>query len=169
MSKKPKPRRSAKSREAPQKPPLLKSVVSRFMRLFEEELPVTEYHGNGKCQCEVDQVGLHQAALEAICGGRTSQKQKVPAVALLSPEKTGDAVRVSISGRTIGRLKKADAKLLQRQLAKAGMWPCSIKVAALIVGGRKKKNGATEDFTVGLCLPPKPTKPAKPPGDNPVD
>lgn len=161
MSKKTLKRRSSRSRPAPAQPPLLKTVIRSFLRLFEEDLPVTEFQGPGKFDTEVAGVEHHQRALETICGGRTSKAQKHFLTALVTPVPREKTMRVEIQRKVVGKLKPADAKFLQKQLSSVHDEPCAVKVAALVQGGRRKKNGEEEDFTIALCLPPRPEK--KPP------
>jgi hypothetical protein len=158
MPKKTKPRRSAKKPLA--KTPVLKTLFRGFLRLFAEELPVTELHTSGKPSAELAEVKApeHQAALETLCGGRSTKAQKQFATAIITPEAKGEVWRVTLEGKSVGQLKPADAKFLSKQLAKAEVGPCAVKVAALIEGGRRKKNGETEVFTVKVFLPPKPQK-----------
>ena len=142
--------------------PILKTVFRKLLRLFEEDLPVSEYRGNGKCDIDVLGVREHQAELEAICGGRFLKPHTHITRALLSPDTESKLMRVEIQGKRVGQLKPSDAKFLQKQLDAANVGPCAIKVPALILGGRRKKNGDEEDFTVKLCLPPRPQPPKKP-------
>lgn len=157
MPKKSAPRRPSKPTAAPS---LLKSVVRRLLGLFEEELPVTEYRGRGKFDTEVAGVKLFQAELEAICGGRTARAQKLPVSALLRPDRGGGATRVVVAGREVGQLKPKDARVLGRQLEAAELGDCALKVPGVILGGRLKRNGEREDFSVKLSLPPRPEKKA---------
>lgn len=157
MSKKP-VKRSAKRFPKPAQPPLLHSMVRGFLKLFREDLPVTEFLGSGKCDVEVADVKHHQDALELICGGRTTKAHKLPATALITPSPRDARMAVEIQGKTVGQLKPADAKFLQKQLSKAELGLCALKVSAVIEGGRRKKNGEEEDFRVRLCLPPRPER-----------
>lgn len=159
MSKKKLKRRSPRARPAPSQAPLLKTVIRSFLKLFEEDLPVTEFQGPGKFDTEVKGVERHQAALEAICGGRTAKAQKHLLTALVTPMPRDNTMRVEIQRKVVGQLKPADAKFLQKQLSSVQTeGPCAVRVSALIQGGRRKKNGEEEAFTVALCLPPKPEK-----------
>jgi|GEM_PF-5790673 len=158
MSKKTSKRRSPRSRSAPSQAPLLKTVLRGILKFFEEDLPVTEFTGAGKFDTEVAGVKNHQAALEAICGGRSLKPQKHMLRALVTPVPTEKTMRVEIERKVVGQLKPADAKFLQKQLDAAEVGPCALRVSALIQGGRRKKNGEEEDFTVALCLPPRPEK-----------
>jgi hypothetical protein len=160
MAKKSAKRRSSPAADKHSRPPFLKTVMKRLFRLFEEDLPVTTYD-KGKPEVEVQETRHHQAALETLCDGRTSRAARVPTVALLVPNPKTTVVRVEIGGRMVGTLKPADGKRLEKQLTKAGVWPCALRVAALIQGGRRKKNGEEEEFTVKVALPPKPEKKPK--------
>lgn len=152
-------RRSSKT--AAPAPSALGRMVRRLIGgLFEPELPVTEYRGRGKCDTEVAGVKHFQADLEAICGGRTARSQKLPVTALLRPDAEGESMRVFVQGREVGQLKPKDVRFLGKQLDQADLEPCALKVPALIVGGKLKRGGETEDFGVRVCLPPRPEKKA---------
>jgi hypothetical protein len=138
--------------------PLLGSVMRRFFGFFTDDLPVSEYRGEHKPNTEVAEVKHFQPVIEDICGGRAPKSVKIPCTALLRPGATETQRTVEISGREVGSLKPADAKYLHRLLSKADIGPCSLKVNALIEGGKRKKNGDTEDFTIKLALPPRPAK-----------
>lgn len=156
------PKRSSRASAAPAGPPLLKAVIGKILRLFEEDLPVSEFRGPGKFDTEVAGVRDHQDALASICGGRFEKAHRHTTRALLTPDARAGSIRVEMRGKDVGHLKPADAKYLQKQLTAANVGPCALKVPALILGGRRKKNGEEEDFTVMLCLPPKPKPPKKP-------
>ncbi len=160
MAKKPAKRRSSAAADKNSRPPFLKTVMKRLFRLFEEDLPVTTYE-KGKPDVDVLETRHHQGALETLCDGRSTRAARVPTVALLVPNPKTTVVRVEIGGRSVGTLKPADGKRLEKQLNRAGVWPCALRVAALIQGGRRKKNGEEEDFTVKVALPPKPEKKTK--------
>ena len=151
-------RKSPRSRQTPHKAPLLKTVLRSILKLFEEDLPVTEFRGPGKFDTEVAGVRNHQAALESLCEGRSAKAQKCILPALVIPVPRENAMRVEIGRTVVGQLKPADAKRLEKLLSTAQVELCALKVSALIQGGRRKKNGEDEDFTVTLCLPPKPEK-----------
>ncbi len=158
MSKKSTQRSRRRTSAPPPRPPLLQAVIRGFLRFLEPDLPVTEFSGPGKYDTEVKDVSHHQPALELICGGRTSKAQKIPTTATITPDARAACMRVQIEGKTVGQLKPADAKFLQKQLDKADLGPCAVRVSALILGGRRKKNGEAEDFVVRVNLPPKPQK-----------
>lgn len=151
-------RKSPRSRPTPPKAPLLKTVLRSILKFFEEDLPVTEFRGPGKFDTEVAGVKIHQTALETLCGGRSPKAQKCVLPALITPVPCEKIMRVEIARTIVGQLKPADAKWLQKQLSAVHEGDCALKVSALIQGGRKKKNGPDEDFTVMLCLPPRPPK-----------
>jgi hypothetical protein len=151
MSKKTSKRSSSKS---PAKAPILKTIIRGLLRFFEADLPVTEFHGTGKFSVQVAGVRQHQASLESICGARSAKSQKILTTATITPETREKSMRVEIEGKVVGQLKPADAKALEKQLAAAQMGPCALIVSALVQGGRRKKNGDLEDFTVALRLPP---------------
>ena len=166
MPKKTKPRRSGHSaKKPPTRTPVLKTLFRGFLRLFAEELPVTELHSSGRPSTELVETKSpeHQATLETLCGGRSTKSQKQFETAIITPEAKGEVWRVSIEGKSVGQLKPGDAKFLAKQLANADLGPCAVKVAALIEGGRSKRNGETENFTVKVTLPPKPQKKVAPP------
>jgi hypothetical protein len=161
MPKKTKPRRSSPSlKHASGRTPILTHLVRGFLRLFVEELPVTELRVAGKPSIEIAELKTpdHQAALEALCGGRSFKAQKQLVGAIITPEANNTVWRVTIEGKSVGQLKPADAKFLAKQLAKAELGPCAVKVSALIEGGRRKKNGDEENFFVKVTLPPRPQK-----------
>jgi len=165
MSKKPTkrsaPRSAAKKAKTEAAAPLFGSLVRGILGLFKEDLPESEYRGSGRCETEVMGVSAFQPNLEAVCGGRSAQAAKYAVNARVVPDEEEGLTRVEIRGKRVGHLKPSDAKFLAKQLAKAGVGPCVLKVTAVILGGPRKKNGTDEDFTVKLCLPPRPEK--KPP------
>lgn len=163
MRKKPFKHRSSRSSQAPVGAPLFKTVFRSILKWFEEDLPVTEFHGRGKFDTEVAGTREYQTALEALCGGRTTKPQKLVMQAVVSPVPREKTMRVEIEGKLVGHLKPGDAKFLQKQLSAVQEGPCALQISALIQGGRKKKNGETDDFTVSLCLPPKPEKKVREP------
>jgi hypothetical protein len=168
MPKKAKPRRSARSTKTPpSRTPVLSTLLRGFLRLFAEELPVTVLNVREKPNAELAESKTpdHQAALETLCGGRSTKAQKQFATGVLTPDTKSGIWRVTIEGRSVGQLKPADAKFLAKQLAKAEVGPCAVKVAALIEGGQRRKNGALEHFTVKVALPPRPQKKVTPPAD----
>lgn len=154
------PARKAKAVKETPRAPLLRGWVDRFKRLFAEDLPVTDYEGTGKFDSQVEKTKLHQVALEKICGGRTAKKTKLNTIALITPDAESGECRVSIGGEMVGLLKKAEGKFLLKKLSEAAVGPCAVRVQAQIRDGRWKKKGPHEDYTVFVCLPKPPPKPA---------
>lgn len=155
------PRSPKAKTKQPLSPPLLGSLFRGLVGLFREDLPESEYRGSGRCETEVVGTADYQANLEDIAGGRSAQPAKLAVNARVLPDLNLGVTHVLMRGKRVGYLKPADAKFLAKQLEKAGVWPCSLKVTAVILGGRVKKNGTYDNFSVKLCLPPKPEK--KPP------
>jgi hypothetical protein len=173
MAKKPIKRSSARpkaKKPAASSPPLLGTLFRGLIGLFKEDLPESEYRGSGRCDTDVAGVATYQDNLETICGGRTTQAAKFAVNARVIPDAEAGLTHVEIRGRRVGHLKPSDAKFLAKQLEKAGVGPCVLKVTAVVLGGRRKKNGENEEFTVKLCLPPRPEKKpptvTTPPGDD---
>ncbi|HEU5078852.1 MAG TPA: hypothetical protein VFT72_06545 [Opitutaceae bacterium] len=152
-------KKTKSTKKQPAGKPLLRGMLDRFKRLFAEELPITEYPASGKFESQVDKTKLYQDALEKICGGRSTKKEKFTTSALVTPDAESGEFRVTIENQPVGLLKRADAKFLQKQLDQAELGPCAVKVAAQIRDGRWKKKGPHEDYTVFLCLPQRPPKP----------
>ena len=160
MPKKSPKKKASKAAAKTARPPLLRGVLRRLFGLLREDLPATDYL-EGKPDTPVVEVEQFQAALAALCGGRTAKAQKVATTALLRPHQSGEAADVLIDGKLVGALKPADAKRLTKQLEKAGVWPCALRVNALILGGRRKRTGEEEPFAVLVSLPPRPKKPKR--------
>jgi len=81
----------------------------------------------------------YQAALEAICGGRSRDGAQKEVTACLILENTNpydeNAVRVDVDGRTVGYLPRPAARTYRRRLKKSGRSDATVECAAIIRGG----------------------------------
>ena len=99
----------------------------------------------------------YQKALKAICGERTADgaNHKVIAVLILDDDNPYDskAVRVDISGETVGHLSKKFAREYRKALKKTGNPDANASCRAVIVGGWDRGGGDRGSFGVKLDLP----------------
>lgn len=106
----------------------------------------------------------YQAALEAICGGRTEDGVNREAVAVLVCEDSNPhdskAVRVDIDGMTVGYLSRTDARIYRTELRRQNSDGAVLRCAALIGGGWDRGRGDPGYFGVKLDLPVEETVPA---------
>lgn len=113
--------------------------------------------GHGDFYLEVVGESHYQANLETICGPRTTkgEERKVEATLILEDNNKYDnqAVRVEISGLTVGHLSREVARSYREQLKRSGH-PRAIGVCqAMIKGGWKRKDGNTGHYGVWLDIP----------------
>lgn len=99
----------------------------------------------------------YQENLEAVCGGRTEEGVNRLVSARLILEDSNpydrDAVRVEVSGRTVGYLNRQDAKAYRQYLQKTGAARAIGVCNAQIRGGWKRGEDDQGNFGVRLDLP----------------
>ncbi len=100
----------------------------------------------------------YQKALKRIAGAHGDEAANVHVIALIVPENSNKhddmAVRVDVSGDTVGYLSRDDARSFRRRLAakKIGIQPT--RCAALICGGFKARSGQRASYGVKLDIKP---------------
>jgi hypothetical protein len=115
---------------------------------------------NGGMQFDADVVGEshYQAALDAICGGRTEEGHEFETVATVARDDENGydrhAVRVEIRGLLVGYLSRDDAKAFRKLLKLAGVPDVCIACPALIRGGWDRGGRDKGHYGVKLDLPP---------------
>src|SRR5687768_8047775 len=97
----------------------------------------------------------YQAALAAICGGRSRDGVEQPVTATLILESSNpydkDAVRVEVDGHAVGYLPRAAAKTYRKRLKKAGRGD-SVQCPAIVRGGWDRGSGDQGNFGIWLDL-----------------
>lgn len=100
----------------------------------------------------------YQAALSAICGGKTASGHELECIAQLRLQPTNphdrNAVQVLIHGRVVGYLPRRDAASFSRWAARRGFEYRTFEAPAVIVGGfeRKGRQDASGHFGVRLRM-----------------
>lgn len=111
---------------------------------------------SGAYAVEVVGESNYQRALEQICGGRSRDGVEKYVTAVLVLEDTNhydeNAVRVDISGSTVGYLSRHTAKAYRKQLATRATSSQSIECPALIRGGWDRGRNDKGHFGVRLDL-----------------
>ena len=122
-----------------------------------EPSAVANLPGPGDYALDVVGESNYQSALASICGGRTEDGHNEIVQATLIHEDSNPhdsmAVRVDISGRTVGYLSRENARQYRKQLARAGHPGITATCSAMIVGGWDRGGGDTGHFGVKLDLP----------------
>ncbi len=115
--------------------------------------------GPGTYSLDVVGESNYQAALESICGGRSTRSQEKIMEATLIHEDDNpydnQAISVRIQGKTVGYLSRKEARKYRKQLKQAGYPGITAKCSAMIVGGWDKGGGDRGHFGVRLDLPTK--------------
>ncbi|WP_158881473.1 hypothetical protein [Rhodanobacter sp. L36] len=119
--------------------------------------PIGKIGGTGAFQFDIVGESHYQDALEILCGGRTEESaaKRAEAHLILEDNNPHDklAVRVDISGKTVGYLASENARQYREKIAQAGQ-PRLIGVCdALIVGGWRRSKTDVGSFGVRLDLP----------------
>ena len=117
-----------------------------------------ELRGNGKFALPVVGESRYQDNLETICGERTGDGEDRIVDALLvmeddNPYDRGNAVKVTISGKTVGYLAKDVASAYRQTMKQAGHPKAIATCKARIRGGWKRKNGNLGSYGVTLDVP----------------
>jgi hypothetical protein len=98
----------------------------------------------------------YQAALDRICGGRSFDGADLLTEATLVHEDTNpydsQAVRVDISGKTVGYLSRKHARQFRREMAKAGNSGRDAVCAARVRGGWDRGSDDRGSFGVRLDI-----------------
>lgn len=117
-------------------------------------IEVIALKGDGSYAVEVVGESHYQSALEAIAGGRTADSARVHADAVLILEDDNKydpgAVRVEISGKTVGHLSREDAPAYRARLAAMGKPAARGMCHARIVGGWDRGEGERGNYGVYL-------------------
>jgi hypothetical protein len=120
-------------------------------------LPQGHLPGPGTFEFDIVGESKYQAALEAICGGRSedSAEHMTEAVLYLEDSNPHDnqAVRVAIEGQTVGYLSRQNARAYRKQLKQLGHPQTVCKCDAMIVGGWHRSSADRGHFGVKLDLP----------------
>lgn len=131
-----------------------------FSRIFgkrEANKALANLSGPGTYSLDIVGELNYQSALEKICGGRTYEGQELIIEAVLVPEDDNpydkNAVRVDISGKTVGYLSRENARQYRKNLKQAGYAGITAKCSAVIVGGWDRGSGDEGHFGVKLDLP----------------
>jgi hypothetical protein len=129
--------------------------------LFREERETDIFIvGRGLFDVRIAGGNRYQNALDKICGGRTAVGHERRCKALLVEEPLNaydlDAVMVTIGGRTVGYLSRADAKVYRKALRLAGLSGRSVFVEALVVGGwaRGRLDVGNYEVKLDMDMPP---------------
>lgn len=113
--------------------------------------------GPGTFRFEIVGESHYQDVLCELAGGRTpgGAKQYCDAVIVLDDDHPHDskAVRVDISGKTVGYLSRDDARNYREQLRRAGHPRLVATCRAVIVGGWARGTNSQGFFGVKLDLP----------------
>jgi hypothetical protein len=98
-----------------------------------------ELVGDGSFPLEIVGEARYQDALDGICGGRTRKGHSlgIPALLVLEDANPKDplAVRVDISGQTVGHLARDNARIYRERLAAIGQVQPALMCHAWIRGG----------------------------------
>jgi len=127
-----------------------------FSRLFAEKEKVF-IEGDGGFNQEVVGESHYQNQLKRISGGYTEKGSRKNVVADLYYEDDNPhdkkAIRVDVSGMTVGYLRKEDARLYRRRIKKTGHEGIIVSCNAVIVGGKKLGFLNKTSFGIWLDLP----------------
>jgi len=116
--------------------------------------------GSGYYDHDIVGEANYQDALNDICGGKTDDGHEHECMALLIEEPTNqydrNAVKVTISGQTVGYLSRGDAVAYKRALAAAGLSGKAAQVDAVIVGGweRGRRGSGHYGVKIDMEMPP---------------
>ena len=135
----------------------LLAIVSSSRKAYKErQAEVIELSGNGKFNFEIVGESNYQGALEMICGGRDeeSAKQRAEASLVLENDNPYDdkAVRIDISGKTVGYLSKVNARKYREFLVIRNYGNIVGVCQAIVVGGWSRSKEETGSFGVKLDL-----------------
>lgn len=110
----------------------------------------------GVCSLNVVGESYYQTELECIAGGYAERSQRIMVNAVLVPENNNqydqDAVKIVISGKTVGHLSRADAKQYRAVLKEINCPNATLKCPAWIVGGWDDGQNDSGFFGVKLDL-----------------
>ena len=119
--------------------------------------PLCNVPGPGNFDTEVVGESNYQHMLEHICGGRSEDgvNKEVQATLILEDDNPHDnkAVRVDVTGYTVGYLPRADARSYRNKLKRAGHPRLTVTCAALITGGWDRGGDDRGYFGISLDLP----------------
>jgi len=119
--------------------------------------PLANLPGPGTYSIDIVGESHYQRALESICGGRTEDSQRKEVVATLVHENDNPhdnkAIRIDISGKTVGYLSRDNARDYRKKLKEAGHPGITATCSAIIVGGWDRGSGDKGHFGVKLDLP----------------
>ena len=117
---------------------------------------LTDFSGHGTYLLDIVGESNYQSALEKICGGRTYEGHELIIEAVLVPEDDNpydkNAIRVDISGKTVGHLSRENAIQYRIKLEQAGYSGIMAKCSAMITGGWDRGRGDKGHFGVKLDL-----------------
>ena len=112
--------------------------------------------GPGTYEMEVVGESHYQKELNEICGERSADGKHIRVEAALVLEKGNrydrNAVRVDISGKTVGYLRREIAALLRKQFKQDGLREEAVAVDALIQGGFELDEGGFANYGVRIDL-----------------
>ncbi|MEX4009375.1 HIRAN domain-containing protein [Neoaquamicrobium sediminum] len=112
--------------------------------------------GSGQYDQDIVGEANYQDALNRTCGGKTEDGHEHECSAQLFEEPTNkydsNAVKVTINGRTVGYLSRADAVDYKRALASAGLAGRAVDVDAIVVGGWDRGNRGSGHYGVKLDM-----------------
>ncbi len=130
-----------------------------FSWLFGNSRPAVQGHlpGPGTFNVEVVGEAQYQSALSKICGGKQPNgvQHRTQATLVLEDANTYDpqAVRVDISGQTVGYLSRKDARDYRRSIRQQGYPELTASCVAIINGGWDRGQDDQGHFGVRLDLP----------------
>lgn len=97
---------------------------------------------------------FHFNALEELAGNHGSDSAHVRCSAKLiledNNEKDANAVRVELSGKTVGHLRREDAAMMRRMVKRLHLPVNNLTCSAIIVGGFIKRDREKADYGVKL-------------------
>ena len=118
-------------------------------------------HGKGEFDFDIVGESHYQETLELIAGGWTYDGCHLCVDAIVLPEDSNlsdkQAVRVDISGATVGYLTREDARRWRRWLVRKGLELSPVTCKALITGGWNRGGDDWGHFGVRLDFPLRPT------------
>jgi hypothetical protein len=130
-----------------------------FSRIFGKRKvnkAIVDFSGPGTYRLDIVGESNYQSALEKICGGSTYEGQELIIEAVLVPEDDNpydkNAIRVDMSGKTVGYLSREKARQYRKKLEQAGYSVITAKCSAMIIGGWDRGRGDKGHFGVKLDL-----------------
>ena len=125
-----------------------------FLSLSNSEKESVFIEGDNGFDLEVVGESDYQAHLKSICGGNLKQGSLKRAIAELHYEDKnpldGEAIRVDVSGKTVGYLPIEEARLYRKKIKKTGYDEITVSCNAIIFG--EKKEGFFGRAAIGVWL-----------------